>query len=121
MRASDASVSQRVPTCKYIYPEGKLQPKSVGMTQSKAKRPNALLPFICIVYPLDTVSLFLLDLTWKKKEKMSNSKGFGMFFAFDLDVFAFDLPSICLRSPHGQPNQPLYAQDRVRLDGQLRP
>ena len=63
MRASDASVSQRVPTCKYIYPEGKLQPKPVGMTQSKAKRPNALLPFICIVYPPYTVSLFLPDLT----------------------------------------------------------
>ena len=121
MRASDASVSQRVPTCKYIYPEGKLQPKPVGMTQSKAKQPNALLSLIYIVYPLDTVSLFLLDLTWKKKKKMSNSKGFGMFFAFDLDVFAFDLPSICLRSPHGQPDQPLYAQDRICLDGQIRP
>ena len=121
MRASDANVSQRVPTCKYIYPEGKLQPKPVGMTQSKAKRPNALLPLIYIVYPLVTVSLFLLDLTWKKKNKMSNSKGFGMFFAFDLGAFAFDLPSFCLRSPHRQPNQPLYAQDRVRLNGQLRP
>ena len=52
---------------------------------------------------------------------MSNSKGFGMFFAFDLGAFAFDLPSICLRSPHGQANQALHAQDRVRLDGQLRP
>ena len=52
---------------------------------------------------------------------MSNSKWFGMFFAFDLGAFAFDLPSICLRSPHGEPDQPLYAQDRVRLDGQLRP
>lgn len=91
------------------------------MTQSKAKQPNALLPLIYIVYPLDTVSLFLLDLTWEEKKKMSNSKGFGMFFAFDLDVFAFDLPSICLRSAHGQPSQPLYAQDRVRLNGQLRP
>ena len=63
MRASDTSVSQRVPTCKYIYPEGKLQPKPVGMTQSKAKRPNPLLPPICHMYPLDTVSLFLPDLT----------------------------------------------------------
>jgi len=52
---------------------------------------------------------------------MSNSKGFGMFFAFDLDVFAFDLPSICLRSGHGQPYEPLYAQDRVRLNSQIRP
>ena len=52
---------------------------------------------------------------------MSNSKGFGMFFAFDLDVFAFVLPSFCLRSAHGQPYQPLDAQDRVRLDGQLGP
>jgi hypothetical protein len=52
---------------------------------------------------------------------MSSSNGFGMFFAFDLDVFAFVLPSFCLRSAHGDPDQPLYAQDRVRLNGQLRP
>ena len=52
---------------------------------------------------------------------MSNSKGFGMFFAFDLGAFAFDLPSICLRSAHRQPNQPLYAQYRVCLNGQIRP
>ena len=52
---------------------------------------------------------------------MSNSKGFGMFFDFDLGAFAFDLPSFCLRSAHGEPDQPLYAQDGIRLDGQLRP
>jgi len=52
---------------------------------------------------------------------MSNSKGFGMFFAFDLAAFAFDLPTICLRSGHGQPREPLYAQDRVHLNGELRP
>ena len=52
---------------------------------------------------------------------MSNSKGFGMFFAFDLGAFAFDLPSICLRSSHGQPREPLYAQDRVHLNGEFRP
>jgi hypothetical protein len=52
---------------------------------------------------------------------MSNSKVFGMFFAFDLGAFAFDLPSICLRSGHGQPREPLYAQDRVHLNRELRP
>lgn len=52
---------------------------------------------------------------------MSNSKGFGMFFAFDLAAFAFDLPSICLRSGHGQPYEPFYAQDWVRLNSQIRP
>ena len=52
---------------------------------------------------------------------MSNSKGFGMFFGCILPVFAFDLPSICLRSGHEQPREPLYAQDRVHLNGELRP
>ena len=63
MRASDTSLSQRVPTCKNIYPEGKLQPKPLGMTQTKAKRPNALLFPLYILYHPVTVSLFLLDLT----------------------------------------------------------
>jgi hypothetical protein len=52
---------------------------------------------------------------------MSNSKGFGVFFAFDLGAFAFDLPSICLRSGHGQAREPLYAQDWVHLNGEFRP